>query len=321
MAALYEVSSPELVELRELKPGDLDPILDEEGLVWRTQLSWDFDASAELVRRFVKIQALSGYALMLAGRPIGYSYYVVEDHKALIGDLYLLREFSCTEYEDQLLQAILNALSNVSYLQRVEAQLLMLRSAFDRPLPYMQYARVQMRHFMLADLDDTRDLPPGNASARYRFPLWTEKRQEEAAQLIARAYNGHVDATINDQYRSFAGARRFLQNIVQYPGCGTFFDNASILAETADHRLAGMSLASLVAPEVGHITQICVAPEIKHTGLGYELMRRSLQVFREHDCEKASLTVTGANTEAVRLYQRMGFRSIRRFGAFVWEGL
>lgn len=321
MAALYEVSSPELVDLRELKTGDLDPILEEEGLVWRTQLSWDFEASAELVRRFVKIQALSGYALVLSGRPIGYAYYVVEDHKALIGDLYILREFSCTEYEDCLLQAVLDALSTVPYLQRIEAQLLMLRSAFDRSLPYMQYARVQMRHFMMVDLDDTRALPEGRSSAQYRFTLWNERRQDEAAQLIAKAYHGHVDATINDQYRSFGGARRFLQNIVQYPGCGTFFDTASILAEGVDHRLAGMSLASLVAPDVGHITQICVSPDVKHTGLGYELLRRSLQVFREHDCEKASLTVTGANTEAVRLYQRIGFRSIRRFGAFVWEGI
>jgi ribosomal protein S18 acetylase RimI-like enzyme len=321
MAALSQVSSPELVELRDLKAGELDPLLNEEGLTWRTQLSWDFEASAELVRRFLKIQALSGYALVVSGRPIGYSYYVVEDHKALIGDLYIAREFSCTEYEDYLLQAVLDALTTIPYLQRVEAQLLMLRSAFDRPLPYMQYAQVHMRHFMMIDLDDARNLPAGKATGKYQFPLWTERRQEEAAQLIAKSYSGHIDSSINDQYRSFGGARRFLQNIVQYPGCGTFFDSASILAEGADHRLAGMSLASLVAPEVGHITQICVAPDVQRTGLGYELMRRSLQVFGEHDCEKASLTVTGANTEAVRLYQSLGFRSIRRFGAFVWEGI
>ena len=58
-----------------------------------------------------------------------------------------------------------------------------------------------------------------------------------------------------------SGARRFLYNIVQYPGCGSFFRPASLVALERDTgELAGLSLASVVAPEVGHITQICVAP-------------------------------------------------------------
>jgi ribosomal protein S18 acetylase RimI-like enzyme len=33
-----------------------------------------------------------------------------------------------------------------------------------------------------------------------------------------------------------------------------------------------------------------------------------------------SLTVTAANQSAVALYERMGFRTLRRFQALVWEG-
>jgi ribosomal protein S18 acetylase RimI-like enzyme len=32
------------------------------------------------------------------------------------------------------------------------------------------------------------------------------------------------------------------------------------------------------------------------------------------------LTVTAANEDAVELYERVGFETIRRFSAFVWEG-
>ena len=46
----------------------------------------------------------------MGGRVVGYSYYVVEDRKGLIGDLYILREFSCPEYEDTLLASVLEAL-------------------------------------------------------------------------------------------------------------------------------------------------------------------------------------------------------------------
>ena len=59
---------------------------------------------------------------------------------------------------------------------------------------------------------------------------WTERKQDDAGALIVSAYQGHIDSQINDQYRSPAGARRFLLNIIQYPGCGSFFQPASFVA-------------------------------------------------------------------------------------------
>jgi len=69
--------------------------------------------------------------------------------------------------------------------------------------------------------------------------------------LIAGAYAGHVDALINDQYRSVEGARRFLFNIVQYPGCGNFLPEASLAAFEKRAADVGICLASVVGPEVG----------------------------------------------------------------------
>jgi ribosomal protein S18 acetylase RimI-like enzyme len=107
---------------------------------------------------------------------------------------------------------------------------------------------------------------------------------------------------------------------VQYPGCGTFFSPASFAASDAKTgTLRGVSLASRVADDVGHITQVCVAPSHKGTGLGYELLRRSLVALAGHGCRSASLTVTVSNTAAIRLYERMGFVNRRDFAAYVWE--
>ena len=80
------------------------------------------------------------------------------------------------------------------------------------------------------------------------------------------------------------------------------------------------SLSSLVAPEAGHITQICVAASHRGMGIGYELLRQSLLGLHKAGCRSATLTVTDANREAVGLYERVGFETIRRFRAFVWEG-
>jgi ribosomal protein S18 acetylase RimI-like enzyme len=174
---------------------------------------------------------------------------------------------------------------------------------------------------MLLDLDAAPRLAEGPARRRVHVERWSDHHQESAAQLIAAAYTGHIDSYINDQYRSVAGARRFLYNIVQYPGCGSFFRPASYVALDLERgRLWGLSLASVVGPESGHITQICVAPDVHGTGVGYELLRRSLVTLREHGSRRISLTVTAANREAVELYERMGFRTRRTFSAYVWEG-
>lgn len=319
MAALSHASGARVVDLRELASEELDPVLEEERLTWRAQLSWDFSASAELVRRFVKIRALNGHALVSHGQVIGYSYYVCEEHKALIGDLYIERAHSTTENEDLLLAATLRSIISVPYMHRIEAQLMMMHGPFERPLPYGRFLRVQPRNFMVADLNDVHHLPEGPAGDEFTFALWRDQDHDESARLIADAYHGHVDGTINDQYRSFGGAQRFLTNIVQYPGCGTFFGPASIAARDAHGILCGICLGSMVAVEVGHITQICVVPEVQRAGLGYELMRRSLLNFANEGCEKASLTVTACNAHAIRLYQRLGYRATRRFAAYVWE--
>jgi ribosomal protein S18 acetylase RimI-like enzyme len=150
---------------------------------------------------------------------------------------------------------------------------------------------------------------------------WSDHYHDAASQLIAEAYAGHIDGRINDQYRTAAGARRFLHNIVQYPGCGAFYRPASYTAfEAVNGRLCGISLASLVAPETGHVTQICVSPSVRGTGIGHELLRQSLTTLRDMSCNSASLTVTTANEDAVLLYERVGFQTLRRFSAYVWEG-
>src|SRR5258708_2518307 len=126
MAALSETHSPHIVELRHLRAHDLECLLDEEIGTWKGSLDWDFQASAGLVRRFLDMQALSGYSLLFNGRPIGYSYFVCEERKGLIGDLYLLKEFATLENESLLLTTVLDNLLRTPAVRRIESQLMML---------------------------------------------------------------------------------------------------------------------------------------------------------------------------------------------------
>ena len=321
MAAVSDLPLARIVDLRQLRPGDLDALLEEETQVWRDTLDWDFRASANLVRRFLDMQALNGYALLMNGHPVGYCYYVSEERKGLIGDLYVTKDFVTPENEERLLGAVVDTLVKTQFVQRIESQLMMLRNGPKMGLPQWRHLRVHGRNFMEIDLGAVARLADGHTKYPVLIDSWTERKQDEAAALIAGAYQGHIDSQINDQYRSPAGARRFLLNIIQYPGCGSFFQPASYVAVDSKHgKLCGICLSSLVQSDVGHITQVCVSKSMRGTGVGYELIRRSLESLAKHGCRKASLTVTAANVEAIALYERMGFKHTRDFLAYVWEG-
>jgi ribosomal protein S18 acetylase RimI-like enzyme len=321
MAAWLESPDHLIVDLRNVSAADMAPLLDEETAAWKTALDWDFEPSAELVRRFVGMQALNGFALLEGQRTIGYSYYIREEKKGLIGDLYVCQRERTVERENALIEATLEALSRSPGVRRVEAQLLLLDSPLKRRVPFASRFKPYARRFLEAPARQALALETRALEGMAIVP-WTEAQQDDSARLVAASYRGHIDSEINDQYRSPSGSRRFLSNIVQYPGCGTFFPPASFSAfasNGAKSELCGISLASLVARETGHITQICVAPSQRGKCIGYALLRRSMLALAAHGCRTVGLTVTSKNTSAIRLYEQMGFTDRRDFAAYVWE--
>lgn len=308
----------EILDLRQMRSRDLEPLLEEEKRLWREQLRWDYSGSSDLIRRFVDARALAGYAVLDQGRPVGYSFFVYEDHKGLIGNLFVSGPYSGVT-ESQLLTHVIETMQETPGIERIEAQLMTFGAGSLEPTFRRERFQAFRRQFMLLDLEPAGSLAP-RALAEAELRPWHERYFDDAGALITRAYRGHVDTEINDQYRTLAGATRFLKNIIHYPGCGTFNPAGSLLAF---HRRTGLPcgliLTSVVHREVGHVTQVCVAPEFHGAGIGYELMRRSTEAFRAAGFAGVSLTVTSANQRAVRLYERMGFRTLKEFSAYVWD--
>jgi ribosomal protein S18 acetylase RimI-like enzyme len=150
---------------------------------------------------------------------------------------------------------------------------------------------------------------------------WTDKDYQPAAGLIASAYRGHIDADINDQYRSMTGSLRFLNNIIRFPGCGVFDDGSSFVALHRGTRASvGVILCSRVKDDTGHITQVCLLPEFRGRGIGEHLIARAADALASRGFNLLSLTVTQDNARAVKLYERLGFCASRIFDAFAWEG-
>jgi ribosomal protein S18 acetylase RimI-like enzyme len=204
-------------------------------------------------------------------------------------------------------------------VRRIEGQLLAISFQPRQQILFERRVEIFPRLYMLhRDLDKIPTLGPEPEDIR--FLLWSDGRLDTAAELIAEAYVGHVDGRINDQYRSYTGARRFLTNTTQHTGCGEFLERASLLAlQPMSYKPEGLCLASRIDHATGHITQLCVGSRRRRDGIGAQLLSRSMLAQRELGINTVTLTVTENNTQAVKLYERFQFTVARRFPAFVWE--
>ncbi len=319
----------EILDLRHFSSADLRPLREEEAQLWQQLLAWDYRGSTEMILRYVDARILPGYAAIERGRICGYSFFVYEGSKGVIGDLFVegdgARYLAPMEHpvEARLLTHVIETLQQSPGIHRIEAQLLVHPAgAVARPFTEQGFSR-HPRLFMALPLNHgsetratLRRLPEG-----FEIRRWNEQDYQGAAAAITAAYRGHIDSMINDQYRTVAGSLRFLNNIVRFPGCGQFDGDASfVVSDRRTRATVGVILCSRVKDDVGHITQVCVLPEHRGQGIGEALLAANMEEVKRRGFHMLSLTVTEANAGAVELYKRLGYSVQRVFDAFVWEG-
>ena len=313
----------EILDLRHFSSIDLRPLLADETQLWSRLLSWDYSGSAEMILRYVDAKILPGYAAVDRGRVFGYSFFVYEGSKGVIGDLYVTngnRLPNSREVELKLLTHVIETLQQSPGIHRVEAQLLAHdANSVSRPFLDTGFQR-HPRLFMTLDLGKAA---AGKVLAHPEVEIrpWTDGDYQPSAAVITAAYRNHVDAQINDQYHTLSGSLRFLNNVVRFPGCGVFDADSSFVAwDRRAKSLIGLILCSRVRTDVGHVTQVCILPEYRSRGIGESLMAATESNLRKRNFALLSLTVTEANTRAVGLYRRLHFDLKKVFDAFVWEG-
>jgi ribosomal protein S18 acetylase RimI-like enzyme len=313
-------SGIEVLDLRHFSASALRPLLEEEKELWARSLAWDYGSSADMILRYAEGKILPGYVALQHGLVAGYCFFVYEGSKGVIGDLFVRRGTAperSTEFS--LLSHTLATLQQSPGVHRVEAQLL-LHEAGTVAEPFLREGfRQYPRLFMVLPLEAATKPRQIAMPVGVEIRRWSEPDYHPAAAAITASYAGHIDADINDQYRSPNGSLRFLNNIVRFPGCGVFDNAASFVAiDQSSRALVGLILCSRVQEGVGHVTQICVVPEWRGRKLGEALLRMTMAELQRRQFSKLTLTVT-QNNRAVELYRRLGFGIGRVFDAFVWD--
>jgi len=323
----------EIRDLRQYTSQHLRPLLETEGRIWNDLLLWDYSQSIEYLLQYLDQRILPGYVALhpRTRQVIGYCFCVYEANKAVIGDAFtdpgLTNEgIDPSQVIGTLLTHLIETLQNSPGVDRIESQLL-LHGANTLAPPFRETGfRVHHRLLMQCSLHPVSDAPLlqledySEALSGLRLQRWTTTNFQPAGELVHRSYIGHADSAINDQYRTLQGSLRFLHNVVRFPGCGVF-DAESSWTLTGEHTgvLEGLILCSRVRPQIAHITQLCIAPDLRGRHLGRILLQSTATNLVRRGFDQLTLTVTEDNTPALNLYHDLGFTTRHTFDAMVWS--
>lgn len=332
----------EILDLRHFSANALRPLLEQESRQWTDRLRWDYRNSVELLLGYFDQRSLPGYVVLTNGKVTGYVFSVYEGSKAVVGGAFASPDLASAASENStnnhgspstprsprdteilLLRHMLETLQHSPQIHRIESQLLLHPAGSLHPA--FVPAGFQPHRRLLLELDlENPAIPPSPRDLPRRSNLimrrWEDSDFHHAAALVLQAYQGHIDAHINDQYRTIAGAERFLHNIIRFPGCGFFDAGASrVVVQANSGEMVGLLLCSRVRSDVAHITQLCVAPQLRGQGVAHAMLDANQAHLHYQRFAAITLTVTEQNRAAVDLYSQRGLQLRHDFEAFVWD--
>lgn len=311
---------PELkyIPISHLDPASLFPLMDEEEKVWLSDLGWDYAPIRQILATFVRQKLLPGYvAVMNDTEAMGYTYFLVNHAKGIIGALYVARMHSARAAVDELLSLTIACLKDSPNIKRIEAQIMPFNDQDLTPTFTQNGFRHYPRYYLDLDLE-SYDRSSADASSEMIFP-WDSTHLERAGEMTLQSYRDQTDAEICEDYRTQTGCEGYIRSLVENPGCGIFMPEASFMGLDAQGAPCGYVICCRISNGFAMIPQIAIHPAYQGRGLGNALMHSCVQQLRRMNFHSLSLTVTRKNQRAYDWYSRLGFKIRKEFGAYVWE--
>ncbi len=295
----------------------LQPLMDEEEKAWLSDLGWDYSPIRQILVSFIKQKLLPGYVAVADGAAIGYTYFLVNQTKGIIGALYASKTVHAQEAVEELISSSISCLKDSQNIKRVEAQLMPFHDV-NLTAPFTRYGfSSTSRYYLELDLNNHRrkmELP----SAQRIIP-WDSSYLESMAEMTLLSYQDQTDAEICEDYRTRAGCESYLRSLVENPGCGVFMPEASFIGLDWQGSPSGFIICCRISNGAAIIPQIAVHPSHQGQRMGNILMNYTFGQIKAIDFRTVSLTVTKKNRRAFEWYQRLGFKIRKEFGAYVWE--
>lgn len=140
---------------------------------------------------------------------------------------------------------------------------------------------------------------------------------EAAAECIVAAYRGEEERLLHRETHDVPHAAALVQRALagEFGSTGPKMNVGVWEGGTC----MAMALGCVLAPGLGFTIQVATRPGAQGRGLARALLHAQHAAFRAAHCHAATLAVTSANVRARALYERMGYRTVRDFTAWVWN--
>jgi len=136
----------------------------------------------------------------------------------------------------------------------------------------------------------------------------TEIRIETASiRQLQQLYNIEIQCFKNEAF-----SKKQISNLL------TNYNSISLIAQL-NNEIVGFIIGIIYFERdsaVGHILTIDVLPEHRKKGIGLRLMQTIEEIFKSKGAKASVLEVREDNVEALRLYQKCGYRKIGRLEGY-----
>ena len=169
------------------------------------------------------------------------------------------------------------------------------------------FKRYRMEIDLRGGLFPAPSLPP-----EYQLVQWHDELLEAHADAKFESFRFEIDADVFPCLGDRAGCVRLMREIARRDG---FLREATWLLACHDEtdgvpHYCG-TIQGVRDGDFGAVQNLGVTSRHRSGGLGTHLLHRALSGFREVGLPRAYLEVTAQNVRAVKLYQRLGFQTVK----------
>ena len=166
------------------------------------------------------------------------------------------------------------------------------------------------RYRMQFDLRDHR-FEDISTPADFRLLEWRKNLLRSHAEVKFRSFRDELDSNVFPSLGNADGCLKLMQDI---SASRNFVPEATWLLVHADPSRevalnCGTVQGIMDGPDLGLIQNIGVAKTYRGQGLGSLIVKKSLAGFQSVGAKVVSLEVTTQNESAIRLYERIGFKT------------
>jgi hypothetical protein len=230
----------------------------EEEQVWLHDLGWDYSPVSQILAAFMNQKLLPGYVAVRNQEAVGYTYFLMNNAKGLIGSIYV-RKMDCSqEITDELLSMTISGLKDRPRIKRVESQIMPFNNLDVTEIFCKNGFRHFPRHYLNLDLNTFSG--KRKSASQGRIVPWDYSNLEDAAKIISASYKNKTDAEICMDYRTVSGCENYLHSIIRDPGCGFFMPETSFISLDDKNKPCGLILGCRISDGIGMVSQIAVHP-------------------------------------------------------------